>query len=557
MGNWKQQNEIVRAQIAACIAELQGAGAIWITCDTFDHLENQIIWMNEKVHPKELHLGHCILEDDDEDLMDVLLREWSKRVFHPSKYRVFHLKGLAYHTEEVYETGHEGYYDLLKRSAGLAEMDLGFTVVLWTKQSTRDLILQGAPTFCTGIRLFHLDSPPINIKRELDAIEGEIKKDGLTSEDMRDVGPYHSISRFRLLEYSTGPKDDLLIYDEMGIHFRFAMAYEDAVEIYERLLRLPASTLVPTKRAKYQVILGECYMEVEEDKKAALCFEEALHVARRVKDLEMQVDCLWRLGEIAVLQDREAVAISRLEEGLELALEYEDFDYQAEKIILALGTAYSMAERWKDAIAVYERFFEEELHLYNPPGDIHISSRLGRAIYNAGDKDAAMTTFQSIFERHPESKTAEGIQGAYLSMGMIHQERSEWEAAIEKFELATTAAIPHTDIITTCAAAISMTQVFTELGDAKNAVRHWMMSRLWQEAMTRDQGVVAEDDPVEILFADLVAKFGQEKVDELTLELNEEMENERLLDEDEDDLDEDDLDDDDFDDEEEQEDEAK
>jgi hypothetical protein len=504
MANWKQQNETIKASIADCLAALAGKGGIWITCDSDDHTAKCLDGMAKVLRVQDV--AYYVF-DPEASMLDDLRTTWERITDgSPVPNPVLHWKGLGFYTEEVFEHVIPGFYEALSAASDLSE--LTFTTVIWTTSKSRELIVKGAPAFAKGIpHHFHLESPPIVIEHEIEAMELELAD--IPDEALEELVGYQVARMYDLMEQTRDPKDARLLLDRAGMITMEIERFEDAVTAFEESIRLPIP-LVPVKKAAYQTRIGECLFELGELTKAAARFQDALRTYKTTRDEEGQATCLHFLGKIADEEGDFGKAIDYLQAALEAALGVEAYEATTREIVVLLGGIYAGQDRLDEALAVYDRYFEEELHTESLTGEIELSITKADLLSMMDQVGAATALLQDLSARVGSLPATPESALLHLNCGLLQFKRGGELASLSSFAKAAADATEVDDLDTLYMTHVYEGRVRLLLKENMAAVQaYYKAAALAEEADELNVGMHT------VLLNELEEELGQEGLQKL------------------------------------------
>lgn len=514
MSNWKQQNMQAKAALLTCLETLAGRGVVWITCDSEAHAADTLTWLQGQFLPGQHPYGYSPFSTA-RPMLVAMLDEWKTfAVDGVDPAPILHWRGLGFYTEEVFTQPMPGYYEELNLAAVLPGAGLPFTTVIWTDSKTRQLIQAGAPAFAAAITLhIHLDHPPVNISRELEVMAEEF--DQLDEAAAFALATYQTVVLERLLQDVKEPKLARQVMEYAAKLSVVIEQYDDAISLLDECMRMPLP-LTPVKKAEYLYNMGVCHNHLGDFAKATHALKAALATHLQVKDEAKQVLCLTTLGAVALNESKPQAAAAYLEEALEIALGIEDFGAPTLQVFLHLGKVWEVIEDYPAALATYDLFYEEELHLEYPEGDVEVTLAKAFLLEKMGEDVAMKEALEAAYVRlriEPE-EWLPGSQSVLHLFGCQLHAGGEMARAIDVLLEAVLVALQARDFDLVMQSYTMISMSYISLGMEEASIRYYLRGLKWMNE--KDE---AAKEQMALLHKELVEAWGKERVAARTEEI--------------------------------------
>ncbi len=514
MSNWKQQNLQAKAALLTCLETLNGRGAIWITCDSEVHAADTLAWLQGAFLPGAHPCGYYPFSGSQPMLVS-MLDEWKRfAVDGVDPAPILHWRGLGFYTEQIFTKALPGYYEQLQLAAVLPEAGLPFTAVLWTDSKTREFIQAGAPAFAEAITLhIHIDHPPIEILRELEAMALEF--DQIDEAAAIPLAHYQSVILEGVFHDRSEPKVARQVMEYASKLYLLTEQYVSVIRLMEECMCMPLP-LTPVKKADYQFSIGICYSKLEAYAKATSAFKASLATFRRVKDEEKQVLCLIALGEVALRETDTLQAITYLEEALDIALGIEDLPEPTIRVFLLLAEAWEIYGEEHAALDTYDLYFEEELQIDYPEGDAQVTLAKVLLLEHMGEKTALMETLEAAHLRLKSGpdRWKPGSHSVLHFFGCKLYEAGNMGRAVNVLLEAVLEALNARDFDLAMQSYSMISMSYISLGKEEDAIRYYLRGLKWM-----DENDKTSKAQMAQLHKELVETWGKERVEALTAEI--------------------------------------
>lgn len=510
MSNWKKQHETARQALVTCLNELAGRGVVWITCDSTALVVDTIAWLEQHYLPGEHAVGYFALGDDYPMVTDIE-ETWSFiNEGEPTPIPLLHWKGLGFYTEQVYEEAIPGYYEALEEAAVLPELNLPFTTLLWTSTATRNLIEVGAPQFWEAVtHHFHLESPPLSMEREVQAMRTESLE--ISHGMLEALAPYQLVLLGPMMEKAEDAKTARNLLEHAAKMLLVTEEFAQALELFKESMRLPLP-MTPVKKAENQFNIGLCHRRLDQHEEAIKAIEASLGIFKQVRDEAKQVLCLTILGETCLKAEQYGDAIRYLQQGLDIALEVEDFEEEVMRVLVNLASAHERTGEYRRAIDIYQIYFDEEFHLDNIQNGATMTALKVMVIRSLGETEWAR---KELADARTWIQTEEGewLDGGYLILYQeagIQSDTGNAAAAIALLNDSARLAMAADDRMSLVLIFRSLAKLHAELDDAEEAVLAYLRAVRWSNLAES-----ASHDSMRGLLIELTEQFGEDRVGDL------------------------------------------
>jgi tetratricopeptide (TPR) repeat protein len=259
-----------------------------------------------------------------------------------------------------------------------------FPIVLWLPDAIATRLSQQAPDFWSwrsGVFEF-VAQPGVGAVAQADRplpVAAETTAQ-VSPEWMADLG-----QQIADLEATT-PESPLLItlYNALGKGYRSQYAYPEALELYEKALKLAEVKADPAGQARSRFNIGDALRYCGRPFQAVEFYDQALTLYRELDDRQGEANSLGNLGNAYFSLGEYRRAIAFHEQYLDIAREIGDRQGEANSLG-SLGNAYFSLGEYRRAIAFHEQYLDIAREIGDRQGEAAALGNLGNAYNSLGE----------------------------------------------------------------------------------------------------------------------------------------------------------------------------
>ncbi len=236
--------------------------------------------------------------------------------------------------------------------------------------------------------------------------------------------------------------DDVSIKTEKAIRsktlFSLALIYQrlgeasQAIEYFDQLIKSEDSTTPTESQARAYRLLGEAYLENDDQVNANYCFEESLSILEKLPPSEEIIETLLALSEFNLKRGQVSIAENFSVRALEAT--NQKFDPEAySRTCLQLGKTFAKSNNHTKSIQYFHEAAEGAREAQNLPKILKAHQALGLAQMSFGDYDKAIEQFSRGIELATLLQSRRSLARLYNHLGTIQFNRANPTLALENY----------------------------------------------------------------------------------------------------------------------------
>jgi tetratricopeptide (TPR) repeat protein len=181
--------------------------------------------------------------------------------------------------------------------------------------------------------------------------------------------------------------------------------------------------------------LGDSYYEIGSYDEARSCYEKSLAIGRDLGDNNGIAASLHKIGRIYHEKGRYDEALRHYQQSLEIRKKIGDIkgvSYSLHQV----GLIYQEKGDYDTALKQYEKSIEIKEKIGDIKGVSYSLYQVGNVYYLKGDYDAALRQYEKAMETFERIGDIKGVSSSLHQIGMLYHEKGDYEAALKQYEKA-------------------------------------------------------------------------------------------------------------------------
>ncbi|MEM6394759.1 MAG: tetratricopeptide repeat protein [Bacteroidota bacterium] len=197
-----------------------------------------------------------------------------------------------------------------------------------------------------------------------------------------------------------------------------------ALDLYERLLAKPINDRDSSEKVRIQMSRGQVLEIVGRWEEALSSYRDALHLAKRSRDVILLGKANSRLGHLLMLRGRyeEAMQFLQIASGL---FESIDDPLGIAKVYGHLGLLYFRRAKYEQALDYFQRSIETGFSQVGTTNGAEIVSYLGLTYMNQGEYQQGIDLIKAQIPLHESNQDSMGLANLNVNLGIIYFESGD------------------------------------------------------------------------------------------------------------------------------------
>ncbi|KPK83917.1 MAG: hypothetical protein AMS27_11455, partial [Bacteroides sp. SM23_62_1] len=218
-----------------------------------------------------------------------------------------------------------------------------------------------------------------------------------------------------------------------GIVYEGSANDEPALEAFLEALRISEERQYEKGRAIALFRIGRSYAFLQEFNQSEDFLNQALELAREIKEVELEGQILFNQGENLKTQNRLDEALAKYDEAIAVSEEENDISNLA-NIYIRKGLIYYARGDYNEAINNYERALQYRIELNDRYRQGSLYLNIANAYFNLTKYDLAIENYQKALPIFEEFNALSGISFVYNGMAAIYAEQKFFDKALENYQ---------------------------------------------------------------------------------------------------------------------------
>lgn len=264
-------------------------------------------------------------------------------------------------------------------------------------------------------------------------------------------------------------------------------AYKEALEHFERALKLYRETR--DRRGEKAVLLsaGVAYFESEQLEKAVANYEQALVIARKFKDRRSEGRIFGNLSNVYTYWTKYDQALSYSQQAL--AAFRASGDRRRESYsLLSLGGYFDDIGQFEKALTYWEQALEISRDIGDPYGEARALNGIGWEFFNLSRLEESIPYFEQALPMFHELRDAPAEALAFLNIGIARQQLGQFQAAVGFYERALAVAREAKDRRNEAVSLSNIGYAYENLGQPERAIVSYQQALAIQREIKNRQG---------------------------------------------------------------------